>query len=67
MNPLLSAVIGHALGKAFGPDDEEVQRDKTEQADGGRVGSDGPRCAVCGGPAPDGSGCEFCPKIGGTA
>lgn len=21
------------------------------------------RCAVCGGPWPDGSGCEFCPKV----
>ena len=22
-----------------------------------------PKCAVCGGPFPDGSGCEFCPDI----
>ena len=22
-----------------------------------------PRCAVCGGPFPDGSGCEFCPDL----
>lgn len=22
------------------------------------------RCVVCGGPYPDGSGCEFCPKVG---
>lgn len=21
------------------------------------------RCAVCGGPWPDGTGCEFCPKV----
>lgn len=64
--PLVQAMIGHALGRAFGPDDEkEEQRKDTEQADGGRRGSDGPRCAVCGGPAPDGSGCEFCPKVFG--
>jgi hypothetical protein len=23
-----------------------------------------PRCAVCGGPFPDGSGCEYCPNVG---
>lgn len=23
----------------------------------------GPRCAVCGGPAADGSGCEYCPAV----
>lgn len=23
-----------------------------------------PRCVVCGGPFRDGSGCEFCPKVG---
>ena len=22
-----------------------------------------PTCAVCGGPNPDGSGCEFCPAV----
>lgn len=62
--PVIQAAIGHALQRAFGPDDEkEVQRENTEQADGARVGSGGPRCVVCGGPAPDGSGCEFCPKV----
>lgn len=65
--PVIQAAIGHALQKAFGPDDEEVQRTEAEQAGGGR--GRGPRCAVCGGPLADGSGCEFCPKVfneGGT-
>lgn len=62
--PVIQAAIGHALARAFGPDDEkEEQRKDTEQAGGGR--GRGPRCAVCGGPAPDGSGCEFCPKVFG--
>lgn len=52
MNPLVSAIISHGLQRAFGPDDEPEHDDE------------GPRCAVCGGPFEDGSGCEFCPKAG---
>lgn len=66
MGPILGAVIGHAVGKCFGPEEKEVQRANTSQAEGGGEGSGRPRCSVCGGPFEDGSGCEFCPVVAGV-
>jgi hypothetical protein len=32
-------------------------------SDCGTANDQPPRCAVCGGPWPDGSGCEYCPAV----